>query len=331
MRGDVEQILGATERISGITGQLLGFTRKLANEPHPVEVCGLLRELEDKIVSGGPVTVEIELGDPMWALADAAQLEEAVLALASGAREDAKQRTRVTISCGVVNLAEQMSGATLAPAIYSSITIHDNGRGTDARVFENVLAKDAAGAAIARAYANVREWGGDIAFSSAPFRGSTFTMYLPYVEAQAAPAKAPAAVAAPVEAPAAALVGQPRETILLVEDEAGIRALVRKILRREKYKVLEAGSAEEALNIAGAHEGRIDLLLTDVMLPGIGGRELAEGMRESLPDLKILYVSGFTSDEEVRTGAFPPGSKFLQKPFTLSSLVAKVRESFGND
>jgi two-component system cell cycle sensor histidine kinase/response regulator CckA len=321
MRSDVEQILGATERISGITGQLLGFTRKLANPAEPVNVADVVARLEEKIVAGEGVKVEIEPGDPVWALAEAGQLEETILALASGAREEAKERTRVTISCHVQTIAEQFPDATLAPGVYTCVTIRDNGKGTSAKVFEGILSKDAIGTAVARAYSTVREWGGDIAFSSEPFRGSTFVIYLPYAEAEPAPAEAP------VPEPVPAAVEPTRETILLVEDEAGIRALVRKILRREKYAVLEAGSAEDAMNIAAAHEGRIDLLLTDVILPGMGGRELAEGMREWLPDLKIVYVSGFTSDEEVRAGAFPPGSKFLQKPFTLSSLVGKVREA----
>ncbi|MBZ5603427.1 MAG: response regulator [Acidobacteriia bacterium] len=326
MRNDVEQILGATERISGITGQLLGFTRRLANPAEPVDVAALIEKLEERLSPGEGVKLEIEPGEAAWAMADAEQLEETILALASGAREDAKERTRLTISHRVDAIAEQFAGATLGAGMYTSITIRDNGRGTDAKVFEAVLAKDPAAAAIARAYSTVREWGGDIAFSSQPFRGSTFTIYLPYAEEPAAVVEIPVVAPVPVE-PAAPAVEPVRETILLVEDEAGIRALVRKILRRERYNVLEAGSGEEAVNVAGGHEGRIDLLVTDVMLPGIGGRELAEGMRESLPDLKILYISGYTSDEDVRAGAFPPGSKFLQKPFTLSSLVGKVREA----
>lgn len=115
--------------------------------------------------------------------------------------------------------------------------------------------------------------------------------------------------------------------ILVVDDEAGIRALVAKILRRERYQVLEAGSAEDALRIASTHGAEIDLLLTDVVLPGIHGRQLAEQMRGNNPDLKVLYVSGYTGDEAVQTGDFPPGSKFLQKPFTLSALVRKVHEA----
>lgn len=331
VRADVDQILEATERISGITGQLLGYTRRLAAVPAPVDVAAVIAKMEDRIAqaAGEGVTVEITPCEPVWAEANAAQLEEMILALVSPERADAKERSRVNISCTLEVIAEQVPSATLRPGAYAAITIRDNGRGMEAshrpEIFEGVLAKEASAAAIARAYSTAREWGGDIAFSSEPFRGSAFTIYLrharpseeePAAQPQAAPAEAPA----PAEKPL-------RETILLVEDEPGIRALVRKILKRERYNVLEAGSAEEASRVAGGYEGRIDLLLTDVMLPGMGGRELAEGLRESLPQLRVLYVSGFTEDESVRAGGFPPGSKFLQKPFTLSALVSKVREA----
>jgi DNA-binding NtrC family response regulator len=166
-------------------------------------------------------------------------------------------------------------------------------------------------------------------------------VYLPYFEPEPPVVEAPPEVeevtpepavpepvAEPVVAPEPpAPVEVTLETILVVEDEAGIRALVRKILRRERYNVLEAGTAEEALAVTAAHQGTIHLLLTDVVLPGMGGRELAEQMRMGNPRLDVLYVSGYTDDEAVRMGAFPPGSKFLQKPFTLGALVGKVREA----
>jgi len=336
LRADVQQILGATERISSITGQLLGFTRRLAAPAAPVDVAAAIAKMEDRIAqaAGEGVTIEIApAGDPVWAMADLAQFEEMILALVSPDREDATERTRVMISCGIESITEQLPESTLAPGEYARVTVRDNGRGMDAphrvEIFEAVLSKDPAGAALARAYSMTREWGGDLAFSSQPFHGSAFTIYLP----QASPAEAMLEVSpeqahepAPVEVPAP--VEEPmRETILLVEDEVGIRALVRKILKRERFNVLEAGSGEEASRVAGAFEGHIDLLLTDVMLPGMGGRDLAEGLREALPKLKILYVSGFTDDESIRAGAFPPGSKFLQKPFTLSALVQKVQEA----
>ncbi len=322
-RGDVAQIMTATERISGITAQLLNYTRRVAEPVRSVNLSTLVASIEEKNSSRQHEPVEIQTpAEPVWAMADAAQLEDLVLALASPAREEAKERSRLTISCGTEMVVEQIPGAPLKPGAYARLTLRDDGRGTDAanRVFEAaLLGKDPSAS---RAYTIVREWGGDLAFQSEPFRGSTFTIYLPLAEPETAPAPVPAAAPEPEPEP------EPRmQTILLVEDEPGIRALVRKILRREHYAVLEAGSAEEAMNVAAAQEGRIDLLVTDVILPGMNGRDLAEGMRESLPDLRVLYVSGFTSDEAVRAGAFPPGAKFLQKPFTLSALVGKVREA----
>jgi two-component system cell cycle sensor histidine kinase/response regulator CckA len=336
LRADVEQILGATERISGITGQLLGFTRRLANPAQPVDLSALIARLEPRLpeAAGESVTVGISpAAEAVWALADAGQLEGIVLALLWASREDREGRTQVTVSVRHEAIFEEIPGAPLGAGLYACLTIEDDGAALSedkrAGMFESVLgAKDSLG----RAYATIRAWGGDIAVSS---QGFGYTIYLPQVEPVKPPVKStvePAAHAElapqlPVEVPVAEPVEQHRETILLVEDEAGIRALVRKILRRERYNVVEAGSAEEALNLAQSHEGHVDLLLTDVMLPGMGGRELAEEMRRSVADLKVLYVSGYTEDESVRAGAFPPGSKFLQKPFTLSVLVAKVSEA----
>lgn len=324
-RSDVGEIMHATERISGITAQLLNYTRRVAEPAHPVNLTALAAAAGEKIPGGDRTIVDVEAADgEIWVMADATQLEDVILALASPAREEARERSRVTISATTAAIVEQIPGASLKPGAYGCLTIRDDGRGTDAAksVFESaLLGKDPSAS---RAYTMVREWGGDIAFSSEPFRGSAFTIYLPLTPAHVQAEPAPAAIpqASPEAAP------EPRmPTILLVEDEPGIRALVRKILRREHYAVLEAGSAEEAMNVAAAQEGRIDLLITDVILPGMNGRDLAEGMRESLPDLRVLYISGFTTDESVRAGSFPPGSKFLQKPFTLSALVGKVRES----
>jgi two-component system cell cycle sensor histidine kinase/response regulator CckA len=326
-RSDVEQILAATERISGLTDQLLAFTRRQATPRQPVNVTRALAGMEEKIAhaAGEGVTIEIEPAGAVGALAGLEQLEEVILGLVSAGREDARERSRVTIGCRTDTLNECVATAILQPGMYTVITIRDDGRGLDPEkrpgMFESFLAKDPAAPALARAYGLVREWGGDIAFASEPFRGSTFLIYLPHCEAtgEAAPAPVSAVREPPVE--------ETRETILVVDDEVGIRSLVRKILRRERYNVLEAGSAEEALSTASMYEGRIDLLLTDVMLPGATGRRLAEQLGETRPGLKVVYVSGFTDDEAVRAGAFPPGSKFLQKPFTLGALVGKVREA----
>lgn len=338
MRADVQEILTATGRIAGIAAELLDFTRRTANRPQPVDVVRIASNLEKKMAqaAGESTTVEVIVpGTPVWGLANPAQIEEVILTLISSAREGAEERTRVTISCEMETLAEQLAAATLKPGVYARIMISDNGRGMNsekrAGVFEAALAathpERSAGPALARAYSMVREWGGDIAFFSEPSGGSTFAVYLPYAEPE--PATAPAAVETPSQptiAPAQPPI-ETRETILVVEDEPGIRALIGKILQRERYNVFEARSAEDAMAAASTHAGRVDLLLTDVMLPGRGGRDLAEGMRKTMPDVKVLYISGYTADEGVRAGAFPPGSKFLQKPFTLKALVGKVREA----
>jgi CheY-like chemotaxis protein len=289
-----------------------------------------LARMEEKIVhaAGEGCVVHTGSSETVWAMAEETQLEEIVLALISHDREDAMERSHLSIGCEVDTIAEHVPGAALPAGKYAVLTIHDDGQGMDraksAAVFEGFLSKQGEKTArpgLARAYAIVREWGGDIAFFSEPFRGSTFVVYLPHCAAEIAPEPV---VETPVREVPVEIV---RDTILLVEDEAGIRALVRKILRRENYNVLEAGSAEEAMAISAAAPGRIDLLVTDVKLPIASGRELAERIRESRPELRVLYISGYTDDDAVRTGAIPPGSKFLQKPFTLGSLVGKVKEA----
>jgi CheY-like chemotaxis protein len=210
----------------------------------------------------------------------------------------------------------------LASGKYARIRIRDDGRGLDADqaagVFDPVLSKSTdpavmqAGLALARAYSVVHEWGGDIAYDGQ--KGSTFTIYLPYAEPESAAA---AAIVRPASRERA---NGDRETILLVDDEAGIRGLIQKILRRERYRVIEAGSAEDAQ--AAARGQVIDLLITDIMLPGIQGPELARRMQQAAPGMKALYISGYTGGAVV-----PAGAPFLTKPFTLAALLEKVQQT----
>ena len=312
-RGELEEILAATERIGSLTTQLLEFTRKQAGTAERVDLSSVLAGLAE-------ASVEIRAGKAVWAKANRKQLEEILVALVSAVKE---QRARVTITCDTAAITEQLVGATLAPGTYARVTLAIPGRGMDPEkrkaIFESFLHKETdkpVGAALARAYALVREWGGELGFESEATQGSTFTMYLPLAEAEVAQPKAPTAAAESL-----------RETILVVDDEAGIRALIVKILRRERYRVLEAGSVAEAVAAAAAHGGPIQLLLTDVMLPDRNGRQLATQLLETRPGLKVVYISGFTDDDAVRAGAFPPGARFLQKPFTLGALMGTVREA----
>ncbi|MEO8052034.1 MAG: response regulator [Acidobacteriota bacterium] len=314
-RAELEQILAATERIGSLTAQLLEFTRKQAR---PVERMDLAA-----LISGLGGNIETRVAKPVWAMANRQQLEEIVPVLVSTMREDS---TPVIVSCDTVHITEHIAGASLAPGTYARLSVAASGLLMDAEkrrvIFESFLQKasgTSTGTALARAYAVVREWGGELGFESEAPRGSVFSMYLPLAEPEAEPRTmrklTPAGPADPL-----------RETILVVDDEPGIRSLVGKILRRERYRVLEAGTAAEAAAIAAAHQA-IHLLVTDMMLPDHNGRQLAKKLVESLPGLRVMYISGYTDDESIRAGAFPPGARFLQKPFTLGSLIGTVRET----
>lgn len=316
VRAEVTEILEAARRIASVASRLTEFARKDAKPARPLDLTALIAGLEKRVkeAAGEGVTLAMEPAEgPVLALADAGQLEQVILTLASKDLESAPRRTHLSLDC---------STETIAARKYACVTLRDNGRGLDAAkqaaVFESGLTAKVdspeahSGMALARAYNLVRQWGGDIEFSSRQPQGSEYRVYLPQPESSPVPES---------QSVPAAESGTP--TVLVVDDEAGIRGLVRKILRREGYRVLEAASAEEAL---GAGRGqRVDLLITDVMLPGMQGSELARKMYQANSRLKVLYISGFTPDESVRSAAFPPGAGFLSKPFTLAALLERVR------
>lgn len=324
LRQEAGEILGAARRIGGIAAQLTEFARRQGKPASRINVGDVLVHLRSKIAAAAGERVAVDLTvnpDPVIAMADPGQLGEVITAVIAGARRSTpRERTRIVVAWEVDTVAERLSPTALASGKYARITVRDDGHGLDADqaagVFDPVLSKTgdpasaAAALALARAYSLVHEWSGDIAFASESGQGSTFSIYLPLVEPEGGPVVRPAA-------PAESRAVEPA-TILVVEDETGIRELIRKILLRERYRVLEAGSAEEAL--ATAQGQSIDLLITDVMLPGIHGPELARRMQQAAPKLKTLFISGFTGEEKV-----PAGSRFLAKPFTLGALLEKVR------
>jgi two-component system cell cycle sensor histidine kinase/response regulator CckA len=329
LRQEAGEILGAARRIGGLAAQLTEFARRQGKPASRVNIGEAILNLRSKITAAAGERVAVELTvirEPIVAMADPGQLGEVLSAVIAGARKSTpRERTRITIACDVATVVERLSPTALATGKYARITIRDDGHGLDAEqaagVFDPVLSKTGdpasavAGLALARAYSLVHEWGGDIAFTSEPGQGSIFAIYLPYLEAEGAPVVRPAAQAEPPR-------GGETATILVVDDEIGIRELIRKILQRERYRVLEAGSGEEALTAARGQA--IDLLITDVMLPGIHGPELARRMQEAAPArkmLKTLFISGYTGEERV-----PAGARFLAKPFTLGALLEKVRE-----
>jgi CheY-like chemotaxis protein len=336
-RADAVEIMTAAERISGVAVRLTEMTRPQSGPLVRVNVVDILAGMRARIAkaAGARVTLDMTLGTAkVWAKADPAQLADALLTLASPDREGTEDRTRLTVTCGTDVISERLPVSPLAPGKYARIVLRDDGQGLNphqlAAIFDPVMhGSRSEGPALARAYSLIREWGGDIACAAEPLHGTTFALYLPYagVEEEMAAAEPTPPVPEPVPEPPAPEPEPQRETILVVDDEAGIRGLMRKILRRENYQVLEASSAEEALQIAAAHKGTIHMLLTDVMLPGMLGPELARKMYALDSSLKVLYISGYTQDESVRAGEYPPGARFLAKPFTLGALLGKVRES----
>ena len=330
-RVDAQEIVTAAGRISNLTAKLTELTRKQAQPAHDLNAGELLASLQTRLAqAAGKARVEmVPTSSPVWAKADPAQLGEVILALAAQ-HAGAADRTRLTVSCSVERIAERLPIASLPSGLYATITLRDDGRGLDATQAAAIFDPDLHpgrpdGLALANAHSLVRQWGGDIACSSEPNRGTAFTVYLSVPDFHSPGPEAPPPPGLADNVPA--LAEPERETVLVVDDEAGIRGLMRKILKRERYVVLEAASAEEAMQQAAEHGKPIQMLLTDVMLPGMLGPELARKMYALDPALKVLYISGYTQDESVRTGEYPPGAKFLAKPFTLGALLSKVRET----
>jgi CheY-like chemotaxis protein len=205
------------------------------------------------------------------------------------------------------------------------LSIEDNGHGMDketqSRIFEPFFTTKekgkGTGLGLSTVYGIIKQSGGYVLAQSEVGRGTTFSIYLPRVDE-------PADNAGVTPASQSAAGGS--ETVLLVEDEESVRQLVRETLEAKGYRVLEADHGAAALQIASDHNGPIDMLITDVVMPGMSGRELSEQLLASDPDIKILYLSGYTEDAVVHQGVLEPGTSFLQKPFTLQALARKVRE-----
>ncbi len=326
MRSDVQEILNATERISGLASQLLTFSRKPAAPAETIQLETVLSRLRPRMVG----TFEFNLSpEPNPVQVNPAQLEQVVLAVIERLRHVMPAETKIRILTSRVEIRENMhrGNSPLQSGAYAAIDITVPGPAPqgDARasLFECLVPGkepwDETAAATSRAYGMLRQWGGDLIVSSGQNGESIYRVLLPRLEMAAAQP-----IAVPLHAPAEP---EPhRATILVVEDEAGIRALVRKILRRQNYEVIEAANGEEALDICRENPAEIDLLITDVIMPQMGGRELADRLREQRRVLKVLFVSGYTDDATIYSSQLPPGSAFLQKPFTLGSLLDKVRE-----
>ena len=337
LRSDVQEILAATDRMTALTGQLLSFARHPGGAVTELDLESTLGRFGPRLnaLLGTHVGLELRVSaQPHRVRADMGQLEQAITAIVERARQGMHAGEKILIETSHISVSEDLHrpNAPLQPGEYAVISIIAPGQPLDAEakaaMFECSLPGkepwDDVAATLSRAYGIVRQWGGDISVSNEP-SVTMFRVFLPRLESPAI--QAAAEPASSVEAPpAAAEPSAPLATILVVEDEAGIRALVRKILHRQGYQVLEAANGQDALALCREQGRRVDLLITDLLMPQMGGRELVERLQTQGHEMKVLYVSGYTDDATVYSGELPPGTAFLQKPFTLGSLLDKVKE-----
>jgi two-component system cell cycle sensor histidine kinase/response regulator CckA len=329
-RGDLEEIRKAAASAAGLTRQLLAFSRQQVLEPRVLDVNAVLASTEkllQRLLGEDIELVTALVPQPGAVKADPGQLEQVIVNLAVNARDAMPDGGKLTIETANADMDEAYARVHLPskPGQYVMLAVSDTGVGMDEqtqrRIFEPFFTTKevgkGTGLGLATVYGIVKQSGGFIWVYSEPGRGTTFKIYLPRVDE---PMEAVTLPAAPKESL------QGTETVLLVEDAAEVRAVTHLVLDRLGYTVLEAPNGKAALHLATKHHGPIHLLLTDVVMPELGGRHLAEQLTALRPELRVLYASGYTDDAVVRHGVLKPGIAYLQKPFTPQVLARKVRE-----
>jgi len=327
---ETEEIQKAAVRAADLTRQLLAFSRQQVLAPKVLELDALVTNLEKMLrrLIGEDVELRFAPKAARAAVrADPGQLEQVIVNLVVNARDAMPRGGKLTIETATVDLDATYAWehGTVEPGRYVMLAVTDTGVGIDraarARLFEPFFTTKefgkGTGLGLATVYGIVKQSGGYIWVYSEPGQGATFKVYLPRVEPGGEPLAAR-------PSPARALGGT--ETILLAEDEAAVRNLARRVLEKHGYKLLLAATGRDGVQLATQHAGPIDLLVTDVVMPEMGGRELAQRLAALQPGLKVLYLSGYTDDMIVRHGVLEAGVAFLQKPFTPDTLLRKIRE-----
>jgi len=329
-RDDVEQIRKAAEGAAALTRQLLAFSRQQVLEPKVLDLKATVAGTEKLLqrLIGEDVQLATALAPDLGAVkADPVQLEQVIINLAVNARDAMPAGGRLTIEAANVEMDEVYvrSHAPARPGRYVMLVLSDTGIGMDeqtkARIFEPFFTTKESGKGtglgLATVYGIVKQAGGFIWVYSEPGRGTSFKVYLPRVDEAAEPTFARPATTEPRRG---------AETVLVVEDAAAVRMVTRQVLERYGYTVLEAPNGETALRLAAKHHGPIQLLLTDVVMPGLSGRQLAEQLAQLRAEMKVLYVSGYADNAIVHHGILDSGVAYLQKPFTPETLARRVRD-----
>jgi two-component system, cell cycle sensor histidine kinase and response regulator CckA len=326
LESDLDEIRKATDRAALLTRQLLAFSRKQVLTPELLNLNGIVVEMQTMLrpLIGEDILLSTQLDPALGPIeADPGQLHQVVMNLVVNARDAMPNGGSLTIETANADV-DEIGDGSIEPGRYITLTVRDAGEGIDeetlGQIFEPFFTtKDASkgtGLGLATVYGIVKQSGGYVEVESEVGVGSAFRIYLRRVDDSRHRAEPPVVAAPPV-----ASASQAVKRVLVVEDEEVVRGLVRQMLVGQGYEVLVAEDGEKALDLAG--RTTIDVLLTDLTMPNVGGREVAERLRESQPDLKVIYMSGYA--EDLPTGALPPSTSFIGKPFTFAELTETVK------
>jgi signal transduction histidine kinase/FixJ family two-component response regulator len=331
VRGPAQEIANAANRATALTRQLLAFSRKQMLTPKVLDLNAVVTEnfkMLTRLIGEDIELVMVPGSDLGATKADPGQIEQVIMNLAVNARDAMPRGGKLTIETANVSLDESYARLhpPAEPGEYVLLAISDTGMGMDpdtqTRIFDpffSTKGSKGTGLGLSMVYGIVKQSEGYIWVYSEPGKGTSFKIYLPRVSATGeAVALQPAATNGEVQ--------QGRETVLLVEDEITVLRLAREYLESQGYTVIEAGDPGTAILISNAHSGPIHLLLTDVVMPGMTGRDLANELAPRRPEMKVLYMSGYTENAIGQNGTLDAGITLLQKPFTLPTLKKKVRE-----
>jgi PAS domain S-box-containing protein len=330
LRSSAEQVMSAAEKASSLTRQLLAFSRRQVLQAEVIDLNDILAGMEKMLprVIGEDVEVRaVRTPEIKRVKADPGQIEQVIMNLAVNARDAMPQGGKLTIETADVQFdVHDAAMHNVRPGDYVLLAVSDTGIGMDAEtrahIFEPFFttkeAGQGTGLGLATVYGIVNQSGGHIWVYSEPGKGTTFKIYFPATTAEPEPSRIS-------RESQFALTGH--ETVLLVEDEASLRSLIEQVLGNQGYKVLVASMGEAALEIVKRHKEPIDLLITDVVMPKMGGQVLAEQMKTSHPEMKIIFMSGYTNNALLHNESLKEGALFLQKPFTPDVLLRKVREA----
>ena len=333
-RREIEEIHKAGERAAALTQQLLAFSRRQVLKPKRLRMDDVVENLGKMLrrLIGEDIDFDTESQEDLWTVrADPNQIEQILMNLCINARDAMPAGGKLVVSTANVTLESPFveRELTIPPGRYATLRVADNGNGMDeeilSRIFEPFFTtKDqgkGTGLGLATVYGIVKQSEGYIRVVSAPGEGTTFSVYLPAAEGEE-PEKEEDRPEAECKGPAG------KWTILLAEDEEMVRMLAIEIFQEAGYTVLDAQNGAAALAICDRHEGGIDLLVTDLVMPGMNGIELARRVRDSRPGIPVLFISGYAEDARERLGGLDDGRDFLQKPITPTKLSRKVREIF---